>query len=164
VTRAAAPAAQAATPATGRAASEEMPSQGTGVTGPAAAAAGPTAPREPPPAETANLVELRLAATRIWLAATDPNAFTIQLMEAEHEPQLVRDLNELAKFVEINKVFLYRSGAGRKTSLSVLYGSYGDRHAAQEALEKLPPALRANRPFLRTVRGIRAELGQQQAS
>jgi len=112
-----------------------------------------------------NLVDQRLAATRKWLKSADPNAFTIQLMEAEHQAQLVLDLNELAKFIEINDVFLYLSSGSRKTTLGVLYGTFSDRRAAQDALEKLPPALRANRPFLRTVRGIRAETGQpQQAS
>ena len=115
--------------------------------------------------EAGNLVDRRLAATRQWLKSVDPNAFTIQLMEAEHEPQLARDLSDIAKFIEINKVFLYRTGANRKASLGVLYGSFSDRGAAQDALDKLPPALKANRPFLRTVRGIRAQTGRpQQAS
>jgi type II secretory pathway predicted ATPase ExeA len=111
---------------------------------------------EPSPSKpTASLLEERLAATRHWLARVDPNAYTIQLMEAEHEPQLQRDLREIAKSIELNEVFLYRSDANRKPSLAVLYGSFSDRRVAQDALDKLPLALKANRPFLRTVRGIR---------
>jgi septal ring-binding cell division protein DamX len=154
-------------PAIGSAATDETHrARGPGMPAANATTADATAALPPlqAPAGRGDLIEERLAATRAWLAATDPNAFTIQLMEAEHAPQLVLDLNEIAKFVEINKVFLYRSRASRSASLSVLYGSYSDRHAAQEALDKLPPALRANRPFLRTVRGVRAEIGQQQAS
>jgi septal ring-binding cell division protein DamX len=117
--------------------------------------------RTRPEIKAGNLVDQRLAATRQWLASVDPNAFTIQLMEAEHEPQLVRDLSGIAKFVEINKVFLYRTGANRKASLGVLYGSFSDRGAAQDALDKLPPTLKANRPFLRTLRGVRNEVGQR---
>ena len=107
-----------------------------------------------------NLVEQRLAATRHWLASVDAGAFTIQLMETEHEPQLLLELNVLSKFIEINKVFLYRTEASRKVSLSVLYGSFSDRAAAQDALDKLPLSLKANRPFLRTVRGVRNDVGQ----
>ena len=111
----------------------------------------------------AGLVEQRLAATRLWLARIDPNAFTIQLMEAEHEPQLVRDLREISKSVEISEVCLYRIDANRKASLVVLYGSFSDRRVAQDALDKLPLTLKANRPFLRTVRGIRGEVAQPRA-
>jgi len=70
----------------------------------------------------------------------------------------------LAKSIEINKVFLYRSGANRKALLTVLYGSFIDRRAAQEALDALPAELQVNRPFLRTVRGIRAEILRTQSS
>jgi type II secretory pathway predicted ATPase ExeA/septal ring-binding cell division protein DamX len=116
---------------------------------------------EPGAPSGASLVEARLAATRNWLARVDPDAFTIQLMEAEHAPQLVRDLKEIAKSIEINDVFLYRIDANRKASLAVLYGSFNDRRVAQDALDKLPPALKANRPFLRTVRGMRGEMGRR---
>jgi hypothetical protein len=115
---------------------------------------------EPAAKPAASLVDERLAATRHWLARVDPNAFTIQLMEAEHEPQLLRDLKEIAKSVEINEVFLYRIDANRKASLAVLYGSFSDRRVAQDALDKLPPPLKVNRPFLRTVRGIRGGVAQ----
>jgi DamX protein len=104
-----------------------------------------------------NILEQRLAATEEWLASADSNALTIQLMEAEFETQLARDLSELSSFIEINEVFLYRTHANRRTALSVLYGSFSDRRSAQEALDKLPAALSANRPFLRTVRGVRNE-------
>src|SRR5512139_2235786 len=52
-----------------------------------------------------NLVERRFAATRHWLASVDPNALTIQLMAAKHEPQLVPELNDMAKSVEPSKIF-----------------------------------------------------------
>lgn len=138
-------------------------SHGTGAAATAslpAPAGGTRSADEPPVAQpAANLVEQRLAATRNWLARVDPNAFTIQVMEAEHEPQLLRDLSEIAKSIEINEVFLYRIEANRKALLTVLYGSFSDRRTAQDALDKLPPALKANRPFLRTVRGVRGGVG-----
>jgi type II secretory pathway predicted ATPase ExeA len=110
------------------------------------------------------IVEQRFAASRAWLSDAPPTAFSIQLMGVEDESQLKRHLNDLAKSIEINKVFLYRSVANRKALLTVLYGSFVDRRAAQEALDALPAELQVNRPFLRTVRGIRAEILRHQSS
>ena len=58
----------------------------------------------------------------------------------------------------------YRTIAKQKPSLTVLYGTFDDRRAAQEALAKLPPALKAYKPVLRTMQGIRTEIAQHQAS
>jgi len=48
--------------------------------------------------------------------------------------------------------------------LTVLYGTFSDRRSAQDVLDKLPESLKANRPILRTVDGIRGELRKNQAS
>jgi septal ring-binding cell division protein DamX len=85
-------------------------------------------------------------------------------MGIEREDQLKHHLDNITKFIEANKVFLYRTVANRKASLTVLYGNFSDRRAAQYALEKLPSALRAYRPILRTVRGIRTEIMRHQSS
>jgi septal ring-binding cell division protein DamX len=45
----------------------------------------------------------------------------------------------------------------------MLYGSFSDRRLAQEVLNKLPERLKANRPILRTVEGVRAEISLRQA-
>jgi septal ring-binding cell division protein DamX len=42
----------------------------------------------------------------------------------------------------------------------VLYGSFGSREAAQEALDRLPPPLKASGPYVRTVQGIRGEMSR----
>jgi len=47
-----------------------------------------------------------------------------------------------------------------KPSITVVYGSYADRQSAVQALEKLPAAITANKPVLRTVNGIRTEMKQ----
>jgi MSHA biogenesis protein MshM len=111
-----------------------------------------------------NVVDQRLAASRVWLTDAAPSTYSIQLMGIEAEDQLKRHLNDIGKFVEVDKVFLYRTIANRKASLTVLYGSFSDRRAAQDALEKLPSALKAYRPILRTVRGIRTEIMRHQSS
>ncbi len=118
----------------------------------------------PPAAGGTDLVEQRLAATREWLARQLPSTVSIQLMGTHSEEQLRNHLKVLSKFIEINDVFVYRTMAKQKPSVTVLYGSFKDLHAAQEALEKLPPFLKENRPLLRTIQGIRTEIRQRQHS
>ena len=111
-----------------------------------------------------DLLEARLAATQEWLSNEARTTFSIQLM-GTHDPQQLKDLlNSMGKFVEINKVFVYRTKARQKPSLTVLYGSFSNSRDAREALDKLPESLRANQPILRTVQGIRAEIRQHQSS
>ena len=111
-----------------------------------------------------DVLETRLAATEKWLATGPNDLYSIQLLGTPDAAQLRLHLNELSKFIEMNKIFVYRTVANGRPLLTVLYGSFSDRRSAQEVLEKLPESLRANRPILRTVEGIRAELKRHQAS
>jgi len=111
-----------------------------------------------------DVLESRLAATRTWLATEGQNPYSIQLLGTEDATQLKRRLNDLSNFIEINEIFVYRTLANGRPFLTVLYGSFSDRRSAQEVLNKLPEGLKANRPILRTVEGIRAELKRHQAS
>jgi MSHA biogenesis protein MshM len=123
------------------------------------------APEAPAPAAAApDLLEARLAATEQWLANEAVGTFSIQLLGTNDPEQLKEHLNALSKFVEITKVFVYRTKARQKPSITVLYGSFTSPREAREALDKLPSSLRANQPILRTVQGIRAEIKQHQTS
>ncbi len=137
------------------------------------AAATAAAPHTPLPALAATAtatgggseaLEARLAATQNWLARQDKNTYSIQLLGAANSQQLMQHLNAIRKFVEINEIFVYRTVAKQKPSLTVLYGSFNDRRAALEALARLPAPLRAYQPILRTVQGIRAEIAHHQPS
>jgi septal ring-binding cell division protein DamX len=114
--------------------------------------------------DLSDLLESRLGATQDWLTGASQSTISIQLMGTNDPEQLKDLLNAMGKVVEINKVFVYRTMARQKPSLTVLYGSFDSRRAALEALDKLPPSLRSNRPILRTVQGIRAEIKQHKAS
>ena len=137
--------------------------------GPAAPAGGGGTKLAAPPegggsTDAAGLLETRLKATREWLTTEAQTTYSIQLMGTNDPEQLKDLLNGIGKFVEINKVFVYRTMARQKPSLTVLYGSFDNRRAAVEALDKLPESLKSNRPILRTVQGIRTEIKQHQAS
>lgn len=111
-----------------------------------------------------DVVQQRLAATRDWLARQPQGTISIQLMGTNDLEHLINHLNVLSKFIEINEIFVYRTMAKQKPSITVLYGSFNDQRAAQQALANLPPFLKENRPILRTVQGIRAEIRQGQSS
>lgn len=131
---------------------------------PAPAAVVPATPAPQPPAiavQAKDLVDARLAATEQWLANTPPETVGIhvQLLGAGDAKRLENYLAELGKSVDIAQVFVYRTKAGGKPAYSVIYGSYPNRAAANAALAQLPTKLQAQRPYLRTVQGMRAEIG-----
>jgi septal ring-binding cell division protein DamX len=115
-------------------------------------------------ARDAGALESRLAATQNWLAQQDKNTHSIQLLGAENQQQLMQHLKVKSKYIEINEVFVYRTLAKQKPSLTVLYGSFNDRRTALDALAKLPAPLKTYKPILRTIQGIRAEIALHQRS
>jgi septal ring-binding cell division protein DamX len=107
-----------------------------------------------------DVVESRLAATREWLTAAPQTTHTIQLMGTNSEEQLKAQLKALSKVLEPKKIYVFRTLALGKPAMTVVYGAYSDRQAALQALEKLPAAVSANRPVVRTVNGILTEMKQ----
>ncbi len=128
---------------------------------PQAAPLAPAAPAAPTASAPKNIADARLEATQQWLAAAQPETLGIhiELLGAGEPKRLENYLLNLGKLVDIDQVFVYRTRAGGKPAYSVIYGSYPDRASANAALDKLPARLRAQRPYLRTVQSIRAEIG-----
>ncbi|HUO43852.1 MAG TPA: AAA family ATPase [Burkholderiales bacterium] len=112
---------------------------------------------QPPAVGGNDTLEARTAATLSWLAQQDKTVYTIQLLGTGQPQQLKQHLNVIGKYVEINDIFVYRTLVNQKPWLTVLYGSFSDRRSALAALAALPAPLKAYRPYLRTVQGIRAE-------
>jgi type II secretory pathway predicted ATPase ExeA len=143
----------------------EAPPRGSPVVGPSKdVAPGRQSVTEITAATESDLLEARLVATERWLATESGHLYSIQLLGTADATQLKLHLNDLSKFVEMNKVFVYRTSAHGRPLLTLLYGTFSDRRSAQDVLEKLPEGLKANQPILRTVEGIRGELRRQQAS
>jgi MSHA biogenesis protein MshM len=125
-----------------------------------AVAAVSSAPVQPAPEPVAaDVVEQRLAATQKWLDAEPPDTSSMQLMVAHDMQNLRQRLEKIGRQVEIDKIYVYRTQAGGRAAWAVLYGSYPDRKALYMAMQQLPPSLKSYRPYLRTVQGIRAEIG-----
>lgn len=111
-----------------------------------------------PPDRKGDVLDNRLQATLTWLASEPAEALSIQLLSTDNPPQLKQHLSIIAKSIEINNIFVYRTVARQKPFLTVLYGSYRSREAAQDALDRLPEQLKVNKPYVRTIQGVRDEL------
>jgi type II secretory pathway predicted ATPase ExeA len=108
-----------------------------------------------------DLLEQRLLATKLWLGEQNGGIYSIQLL-GTNDPELLRDyFKTIAKYVEIEKVYVYRTTANKRPSMTVLYGTFGTRSEAIRTLETLPDTLKFNRPYYRTIQGIRSEIARQ---
>lgn len=105
-----------------------------------------------------DFLERRLRATESWLSTQAEKTYTIQLMGAADAEYLKEYFKSLAKSIEVDNIFVYRTVANMKPSLTVVYGAYPTMRAVNEAIEQLPPELQRYRPYQRTIRGIRAEI------
>jgi septal ring-binding cell division protein DamX len=99
----------------------------------------------------------------VWLDQAGPGDYSIQLL-GTNDPELLREyLKTLSKYVEIEKIYVYRTVANRRPSLTVLYGTFQDRRDVGRALANLPFELQTNQPYYRTIQGIRAEIARNRS-
>ncbi|MDP2828506.1 MAG: AAA family ATPase [Sulfuricellaceae bacterium] len=129
-------------------------------TPPVSTPAAPLPAAAPAPAPVVlDVVEQRLAATLKWLDAEPPDTSSMQLMVAHDMQNLRQRLEKIGRQVEIDKIYVYRTQAGGRAAWAVLYGSYPSRKELYIAMQQLPASLKSYSPYLRTVQGIRAEIG-----
>jgi MSHA biogenesis protein MshM len=162
---AASPAAAAPTAASPTAASPAAASPAAAAPAAAASAtASPATSTAPSPATTAtadgSLLEARLLATREWLKGAAPETVSIQIMGGRDDEQLERQLRSLARQLDGERLYVFRTRAGERPALTVMYGAFDSRSAAQQALAALPAPVRAFSPHLRTVNGVRTEMAR----
>ena len=109
------------------------------------------------------MLEQRLLATDQWLGQQNGTFFSIQLLGSD-DPELLREyFKTIAKYLEIDKVYVYRTTANRHPSLTVLYGTFATRDEVTRTLQSLPDELKYNRPYYRTIQGIRSEIAHQRS-
>jgi hypothetical protein len=140
------------------------PPVSVGAAGPGHAMEAANSPHGLPVPEAKDLLEQRLLATERWLAEEQGDVFSIQLLGSNDTQMLRSYLETLSNYIEKDKIFVYRTVANQAPSMTVLYGAFPTRAEAVKSLEALPAALKANRPYIRTVQGVRAELAQRKAS
>jgi MSHA biogenesis protein MshM len=107
-----------------------------------------------------DILEQRLLFTDQWLEQQDASAYSIQLL-GTNDPELLREyFKTIGKYLEIEKVFVYRTLANQRPSLTVLYGTFSTLREVNQVLNELPDELKANRPYFRTLQGIRSEIAR----
>jgi type II secretory pathway predicted ATPase ExeA/septal ring-binding cell division protein DamX len=106
----------------------------------------------------ADFLERRLLATEAWLARQPEQAMTVQVLGSNDSQLLRTHLRLIAKYIDTERIFVFCTRTGIGPTLTVLVGSYATRNGALAALDGLPEELKLNRPYLRTVRGVRAEI------
>ena len=112
---------------------------------------------------TVDLLEQRLLATDLWLERERGAFYSIQLLGSD-DPQLLREyFKTIAKYLDIEKVYVYRTTANQHPSLTVLYGTFATRDEVTRTLQSLPEELKFNRPYYRTLQGIRSEIAHQRS-
>lgn len=111
-----------------------------------------------PPTNVDDLLEQRLRETERWLSETDESQLTIQLLGSSNADLLRDDLAEISNVIELKKVFVYRTLANKRPSYTVLLGTYGSRAEAFREMDTLPDSMKANGPYFRTIKGVKAEI------
>jgi MSHA biogenesis protein MshM len=110
-----------------------------------------------------DVLEQRLLATDQWLGQQSGTFYSIQLLGSD-DPELLREyFKTIGKYLEIEKVYVYRTMANRHPSLTVLYGTFATRNEVTRTLQSLPDELKFNRPYYRTIQGIRSEIARQRS-
>lgn len=105
----------------------------------------------------------RLAASLAWLKTASLDTTSIQIMTINVNDQKRQSLNlyleELKKqSIDLEAIKIYPLKKMNKEMYGVLYGEYDDVISANQAIRHLPDILKANQPFVRTVRGVREEM------
>jgi len=121
------------------------------------------APGLPTPDLPGDVLEQRLLATGAWLDQQSGVAYTVQLLGSNDSELLREYFKTIAKYLEIEKVYVYRTIANQRPSFTVLYGTFADRYEVNRVLESLPAEMKTNRPYTRTIQGIRAEIAHQRS-
>lgn len=86
-----------------------------------------------------------------------PDGYTIQLMTGADGDYLQTYLSALTDSVESDMLIVYRSLQNASGLHSVVYGTFTGFSEAVRALDSLPPELSRYRPYVRSLRVVRAE-------
>ena len=103
--------------------------------------------------------------TQNWLPHTRNEHFTIQLMigEITHQQEIAHLIANLPPSMESSKIYVYPFIQNGEEKYSLIYDEFASWQLAKETLEALPDNVKANKPYIRPIRGIRNEIDLYQA-
>ncbi len=108
--------------------------------------------------DASDILNSRLLATANFLSNTDGSEFSVQLLGGTDKQILRQQIIELSGLIDVNQIFAFRTLAKDKPYITILYGKFATLQSAQKAISELPAKLKSNRPYLRTTKGIKAEI------
>ncbi len=111
------------------------------------------APRQAAPAPVSQPPSATALTGRAWLMAQAPDRYTVQIASSP-ERALAQQLIERNQLGGNSTVIGTRRGD--RTVWLVVHGSYGGPAEAREAIASLPPQIRRNDPFARTMQSLQA--------
>ena len=83
-------------------------------------------------------------------------------MGGADESQMEAQLEPLARQLDLDKIYLFRTTERGRPFMIVTYGSFANWNTGAEARRDLPRTLQANQPKLRSAEGIIKETKQLQ--
>lgn len=104
------------------------------------------------------LVDTRLAATKNWLASSQPNMMSLQIESLPSGEQVKAELDKIRRVLEINHIHMYHKTMNGEIYTVILYGEFAQRGDALAALRSLPAQIKKYRPYLRTLAGINKDI------
>lgn len=107
-------------------------------------------------------VTTRVDRTREWLRQAEGNHFSIQVLRvtADAAKDLERFLRSQDSVDFLDRIFIYQARHNGQAVYGVLYSEFANYADAKAALEALPTEVKRYKPFLRSVRQVRATMDE----
>jgi len=116
-------------------------------------------------------VNQRLEVTRKLLLTAKPETVSLQIQSVpagqlpggQSQDELLKtELEKLSQQLEMDNIYLYRMHQNGGDYTVILYGVYEQRADAMKAMRDLPEPIKNNRPYLRTLAGVKKDIEQVQ--
>jgi type II secretory pathway predicted ATPase ExeA len=101
----------------------------------------------------------RSSAARAWLSSDTGARYTIQIMTSDSDASspVERYLQASTRLAHLDELYIVPTHINGLRRWSVLYGSFDNYAAAQQALQNIPPALQGHGPYLRSLTAVKKE-------
>ncbi len=112
-------------------------------------------PALPPPSTPSSVLQQRLLASRDWLQQAPDTAYTIQLMHLDSDKNGIINNSLAQESMQDLQAHLYLLPNTTQVSRwRLFYGEFASYTEAQAELQRLPPTVRDNQPFVRRIQTL----------
>ncbi len=111
------------------------------------------------PTRQGKLFTTRYEATQEWLKATPGEIQSIQLLTVREEqlPRMERFLQRASTLVQADKLHVYSVKIDGHQHYRAAYGEFSDSAQARAAMAELPPQLKSQNPYIRSVARMQSQ-------